>query len=29
MEICGRVDPDLVEIEPDHWVACHLYTKKD
>ena len=27
MEICGQVDPDLAEIEPDHWVACHLYTK--
>jgi oligopeptide/dipeptide ABC transporter ATP-binding protein len=25
MEICRRVDPPLVEVEPERWVACHLY----
>jgi len=24
-ESCDRGEPPLVEIEPDHWVACHLY----
>lgn len=23
--ICASQDTDLEEIEPDHWVACHLY----
>jgi oligopeptide/dipeptide ABC transporter ATP-binding protein len=25
MEICSRVDPLMVEVEPDHTVRCHLY----
>ncbi len=25
IEICRERDPDLVEVQPDHWVACHLY----
>ena len=25
MDVCRRVDPVLTEIEPEHWVACHLY----
>jgi oligopeptide/dipeptide ABC transporter ATP-binding protein len=24
-EICSKVAPKLVEIEPDHMIACHLY----
>lgn len=24
-EICFKTAPNLVEIEPDHWIACHLY----
>jgi len=27
MEICKKVEPELVEIKPNHFVACHLYTK--
>jgi peptide/nickel transport system ATP-binding protein len=25
MPICQNVDPPLLEVEKDHWVACHLY----
>ncbi|MGR3758083.1 MAG: ABC transporter ATP-binding protein [Tranquillimonas sp.] len=25
MEICRRIDPDFLEIEPGRFVACHLY----
>jgi len=27
MEVCRRIKPDLVEVEPHHWVACHLFSK--
>ena len=26
MPVCSTVDPPLLEIRPNHWVACHLYT---
>ncbi|WP_294578530.1 ABC transporter ATP-binding protein [uncultured Thomasclavelia sp.] len=28
MEICHAVRPDLVEVEPGHMCACHLYNKE-
>ncbi|HXX87966.1 MAG TPA: ABC transporter ATP-binding protein [Candidatus Acidoferrum sp.] len=28
MPICRDFDPDLIEVEKDHWVACHLHNKK-
>jgi peptide/nickel transport system ATP-binding protein/oligopeptide transport system ATP-binding protein len=27
MPICSKVDPPLLEVRPDHIVACHLYPK--
>jgi len=24
-DVCLRVEPELVEIAPEHWTACHLY----
>ena len=25
MDVCRQADPVLTEVEPEHWVACHLY----
>ena len=25
MDVCRQVDPVLIEVEPEHWAACHLY----
>ena len=27
LSICSHVDPSLKEVEPNHYVACHLYTE--
>jgi len=27
-KICRREEPELVEIEPDHWVRCYIYGEK-
>ncbi|PLR83625.1 dipeptide/oligopeptide/nickel ABC transporter ATP-binding protein [Bacillus canaveralius] len=27
MEVCESIRPELVEIEPGHYAACHLYTE--
>jgi peptide/nickel transport system ATP-binding protein len=27
MDICKKVEPQLVEVKPNHYVACHLYTE--
>jgi peptide/nickel transport system ATP-binding protein len=29
MDICSRVDPVMVEVEPEHTVRCHLYGGSD
>jgi len=29
MEVCKRVTPELKELEPGHFVACHLYDKEN
>lgn len=29
MDICKRVKPKMIEAEPRHTVACHLYDRKD
>jgi oligopeptide/dipeptide ABC transporter ATP-binding protein len=26
-DICGAVRPEMIEVEPRHYVSCHLYTK--
>ncbi|RLI21146.1 ABC transporter ATP-binding protein [Candidatus Bathyarchaeota archaeon] len=28
MDICRKEVPEFIEIEPEHWVACHLVSKK-
>ncbi len=25
MPVCSKIEPPLLEIRPQHWVACHLY----
>ena len=25
MPVCSKVEPPLIEVRPQHWVACHLY----
>lgn len=25
MDICPRVEPRLAEVQPEHWVSCHLF----
>jgi len=29
MDICDREEPALMEIEPGHWVACHLMKRRE
>ena len=28
MDVCKKVQPPLIELRPDHYVACHLYPDK-
>jgi len=25
MEPCRHITPELIEVQPGHWVRCHLY----
>jgi oligopeptide/dipeptide ABC transporter ATP-binding protein len=25
MPVCSKIEPPLIEVRPEHWVACHLY----
>ncbi|MDH5664373.1 MAG: ABC transporter ATP-binding protein, partial [Candidatus Bathyarchaeota archaeon] len=27
-DICRTKEPEIIEIKPEHYVACHKYTKK-
>jgi len=27
-ELCTKEEPELIEVKPDHWVSCWLYSKK-
>jgi len=27
MDICSKKEPKLVEVKPNHYVACWLYTR--
>ena len=29
MEICRTTEPQMTEVEPGHFVACHLYDKEE
>ena len=29
MEICRKTEPQMTEVEPGHFVACHLYNKEE
>ena len=26
VDICDKREPNMIQVEPDHWVACHLYS---
>ncbi|HBT39325.1 MAG TPA: oligopeptide ABC transporter ATP-binding protein OppF, partial [Pseudothermotoga sp.] len=28
MQICGEIEPQLIDVSPNHSVACHLYSRK-
>jgi len=25
-ELCARTEPPMIQVEPDHWVSCHLFS---
>ncbi len=25
MPVCSKVEPPLIQVRQDHWVACHLF----